>query len=40
VVIFRDARREDGPAIVALLADDVIGAGREGAADEGLKLSL
>jgi GNAT superfamily N-acetyltransferase len=34
VVIFRDARRADVPAIVALLADDVIGAGREGAVDE------
>jgi GNAT superfamily N-acetyltransferase len=28
-VIFRDARREDVPAIVALLADDVLGATRE-----------
>jgi hypothetical protein len=27
VVIFRDARREDVPAIVELLADDVLGAG-------------
>jgi ketosteroid isomerase-like protein len=34
VVIFRDARREDVPAIVALLADDVLGAEREAAADE------
>ncbi len=34
VVIFRDARREDVPAIVALLADDVLGAARETAADE------
>ena len=34
VVIFRDARREDVPAIVALLADDVLGAGRESAAGE------
>ena len=34
VVIFRDARREDVPAIVALLADDLLGAGREGAVDE------
>ena len=34
MVIFRDARREDVPAIVALLADDVLGAGREAAADE------
>ena len=30
---FRDARREDVPAIVALLADDVLGAEREGAVD-------
>lgn len=29
MVIFRDAKREDVPAIVALLADDVLGAGRE-----------
>ena len=34
MVIFRDARREDVPAIVALLADDVLGAEREAAADE------
>ena len=34
VVIFRDARREDVPAIVALLADDVLGAARETAADD------
>jgi hypothetical protein len=34
VVIFRDARREDVPTIVALLADDVLGAGREAAADD------
>ena len=34
VVIFRDARREDVPAIVALLADDELGASREAAADE------
>jgi GNAT superfamily N-acetyltransferase len=35
VVIFRDARREDVPAIVVLLADDVLGAEREeAAADE------
>jgi GNAT superfamily N-acetyltransferase len=35
VVIFRDAQREDLPAIVALLADDVLGAEREeAAADE------
>ena len=31
VVIFRDARREDVPAIVALLADDEFGAEREAA---------
>lgn len=29
--MFRDARREDVPAIVALLADDALGAGREAA---------
>ncbi len=29
MVIFRDARREDVPAIVALLADDVLGSSRE-----------
>ena len=34
MVIFRDARREDVPAIVALLADDILGAEREAAADE------
>lgn len=28
-VVFRDARREDVPAIVAMLADDVLGAARE-----------
>jgi GNAT superfamily N-acetyltransferase len=32
VVTFRDARREDVPAIVALLADDVLSAAREPAA--------
>ena len=32
--MFRDARREDVPAIVALLADDVLGAEREGAVDD------
>jgi GNAT superfamily N-acetyltransferase len=32
-VIFRTATEKDVPAIVALLADDVIGAGREGASD-------
>lgn len=30
-MIFRDATRADVPAIVALLADDPLGAGREGA---------
>jgi len=34
MVTFRDARREDLPAIVALLADDMIGAGREAAVDD------
>jgi GNAT superfamily N-acetyltransferase len=34
VVAFRDARREDVPEIVALLVDDVLGAGREGPGDE------
>jgi GNAT superfamily N-acetyltransferase len=34
VVIFRDARREDVPAIVALLADDILGATREAAGDQ------
>jgi GNAT superfamily N-acetyltransferase len=34
MVIFRDARRADVPAIVALLADDAIGAERETAADD------
>jgi GNAT superfamily N-acetyltransferase len=33
-VIFRDARREDVPFIVALLADDVLGAGREADPDD------
>jgi GNAT superfamily N-acetyltransferase len=32
-VLLREARREDVPEIVALLADDVLGAGREGPAD-------
>jgi GNAT superfamily N-acetyltransferase len=32
--VLREARREDVPEIVALLADDAIGAGREGPADE------
>ena len=32
--LLREARREDVPQIVALLADDAIGAGREGPADE------
>lgn len=33
-VNFRDARREDLPAIVAMLADDFLGAAREGAAGD------
>jgi GNAT superfamily N-acetyltransferase len=32
--VLREARREDVPEIVALLADDAIGAGREGRADD------
>ncbi|HEX3711301.1 MAG TPA: GNAT family N-acetyltransferase [Trebonia sp.] len=32
MVTFRDARRADVPAIVALLADDILGAAREAAA--------
>jgi ribosomal protein S18 acetylase RimI-like enzyme len=32
-VTFRDARRADVPRIVALLADDALGAGREAGAD-------
>jgi GNAT superfamily N-acetyltransferase len=32
--LLREARREDVPEIVALLADDAIGAGREGSADD------
>jgi hypothetical protein len=35
MVTFRDARREDVPAMVALLADDPLGASHEG-----LKLPL
>jgi GNAT superfamily N-acetyltransferase len=34
MVVFRDARREEVPEIVAMLADDVLGAGREGQADD------
>jgi GNAT superfamily N-acetyltransferase len=34
MVIFRDARRAEVPPIVALLADDVLGAGREAEADQ------
>ncbi len=30
-ITFRDARRDDVPAIMAMLADDVLGAGREAA---------
>jgi GNAT superfamily N-acetyltransferase len=33
-ILLRQARREDVPEIVTLLADDVLGAGREGAADD------
>jgi GNAT superfamily N-acetyltransferase len=32
--LLREARREDVPEIVALLADDAIGAGREGPVDD------
>ena len=32
--LLREARRQDVPQIVALLADDAIGAGREGPADD------
>jgi len=32
--LLREARRQDVPEIVALLADDAIGAGREGPADD------
>ena len=34
MVIFRDARRAEVPQIVALLADDVLGAGREAEVDD------
>ena len=40
MVTFRDARREDVPAIVALLADDVLGAEREAAADEAYQVAF
>ena len=41
VVIFRDARRADLPAIVALLADDVLGAEREsGCVDEAYRVAF
>ena len=33
-ILLREARREDVPQIVALLADDELGAGREGPADD------
>jgi GNAT superfamily N-acetyltransferase len=33
-VLLREARREDVPEIVALLADDMLGVGREGPADD------
>jgi GNAT superfamily N-acetyltransferase len=36
VVIFRDARRADVPEIVALLADDVLGAAREAPREGGV----
>lgn len=32
-ILLREARREDVPEIVSLLADDVLGAGREGPGD-------
>lgn len=34
-VIFRDARRDEVPKIVAMLADDVLGAGRETVVTDG-----
>jgi GNAT superfamily N-acetyltransferase len=34
MTVLRDARRADVPAIVALLADDVLGSGREGLVDD------
>jgi GNAT superfamily N-acetyltransferase len=40
VVIFRDARREDVPAIVALLADDMLGAERDGQVAGTLQLNM
>jgi hypothetical protein len=33
-MIFRDARRDEVPAIVALLADDILGADRETGPDD------
>jgi GNAT superfamily N-acetyltransferase len=36
-MIIRDARREDVPRIVALLADDVLGAARESGLDGGVE---
>jgi GNAT superfamily N-acetyltransferase len=39
MVVFRDARREDVPEIVALLADDVLGAEREVRADDDVYLA-
>ena len=33
-ILLREARREDVPEIAALLADDVLGAGREGPGDD------
>ena len=40
VVIFRDARREDLPAIVALLGDDALGAEREGTVDDAYRVAF
>jgi GNAT superfamily N-acetyltransferase len=40
VVTFRDARREDLPAIVALLADDMLGAEREAGPDEAYQVAF
>ena len=40
MVFFREARRDDLPAIVALLADDLLGAGREGPVDEAYQVAF
>lgn len=40
MVVFREARREDVPAIVALLADDLLGAGRESPVDEAYQVAF